>query len=136
MKKTDFSPSTGLTRRQAIRRAAGAGALASLSSLAGFGVTSAEAAEEALGKFPKHPQWKFAFVSHVTTNPFWVPLRYGAEDACALLGCSYQWTGSEMSIPTEMVNALNTTVSAGVDGIAVALVDPTAFNGPVEKALA
>ena len=34
-----------------------------------------------------------------------------------------------------MVNALNTAVSAGVDGIAVSLVDLTAFNEPVEKAL-
>src|SRR5262249_3249489 len=135
MKKTDFSPSTGLTRRQAIRRAAGAGALASLSSLAGFGVTNAEAAEEALGKFPKHPQWKFVFVNHVTTNPFFVPTRYGAEDACALLGCSYQWTGSEKSIATDMVNAMNTAISAGVDGIAVCLVDLAAFNDPTEKAL-
>src|SRR6201987_3089347 len=135
MKKTDFSPSTSLTRRQAIRRAAGAGALASLSSLAGFGVSTAEAAEEALGKFPKHPTWKFTFVNHVTTNPFFVPTRYGAEDACALLGCSYQWTGSEKSIATDMVNALNTAVSAGVDGIAVCLVDLAAFNDPVEKAL-
>src|SRR6266436_8452725 len=78
MKRTDFSPRTALTRREAIRRAAGAGALASLSSLAGFGVTNAEAAEEAVGKFPKHPQWKFVFVNHVTTNPFFVPTRYGA----------------------------------------------------------
>src|ERR1700757_4579695 len=135
MKKTDFSPSTGLTRRQAIRRAAGAGALASLSSLAGFGVTSAEAAEEALGKFPKHPQWKFVFVNHVTTNPFFVPTRYGAEDACALLGCSYQWTGSEKSIATDMVNAMNTAASAKADGIAVCLVDQTAFNDPTDNAL-
>src|SRR5246500_1836302 len=136
MKKTDFSPSTGLTRRQAIRRAAGAGALASLSSLAGFGVTSAEAAEEPVGKFPKHPQWKFVFVNHVTTNPFWVPLRYGAEDACALFGTTFQWTGSEKSIATERGDAFNTAVSGKADGIAVSLVDPSAFNDPVEKALA
>jgi len=136
MKKTNRSSraiqeGVGLSRREALRRAAGAGALVSLSSL-GLGIpASAEAAE-----LPKHPAWKFTFVNHVTTNPFWVPLRYGAEDACTLLGCSYQWTGSEKSIATEMVNALNTAVSAGVDGIAVSLVDPTAFNDPVEKALA
>ena len=135
MKKTDFSPSTSLTRRQAIRRAAGVGALASLSTLAGFGVNSAEAAEEALGKFPKHPQWRFVFVNHVTTNPFFVPTRYGAEDACALLGCSYQWAGSEKSIATDMVNAMNTAVSAKADGIAVCLVDLTAFNDPTDNAL-
>ena len=135
MKKPDFSPSTGLTRRQAIRRAAGAGALASVSTLAGFSVTTAEAAEEATGKFPKHPEWKFVFVNHVTTNPFFVPTRYGAEDACALLGCSYQWTGSEKSIATDMVNAMNTAISETADGIAVCLVDLTAFNDPVDNAL-
>ena len=126
----------GLSRREALRRAASAGALLSLSSL-GLGIpASADAAEgETFGKFPKHPPWKFTFVNHVTTNPFFVPTRYGAEDACALLGCSYQWTGSEKSIATDMVNALNTAVSAGVDGIAVSLVDLNAFNDPVEKAL-
>jgi simple sugar transport system substrate-binding protein len=126
----------GLSRREALRRAASAGAMLSLSSL-GLGIpASADAAEgETFGKFPKHPPWKFTFVNHVTTNPFFVPTRYGAEDACALLGCSYQWTGSEKSIATDMVNALNTAVSAGVDGIAVCLVDLNAFNDPVEKAL-
>lgn len=141
MKKINrYSPpaqeGVGLSRRDALRRAASAGALLSLSSL-GLGLpASAEAAEgETFGKFPKHPQWKFTFVNHVTTNPFFVPTRYGAEDACALLGCTYQWTGSEKSIATDMVNALNTAVSAGVDGIAVSLVDLAAFNEPVEKAL-
>lgn len=128
----------GLSRRQALRRAAGAGALVSLSSLAaglGVPVTAAAAEGGAFGNFPKHPQWKFVFINHVTTNPFFVPTKYGIEDACALLGCTYQWTGSEKSIATDMVNALNTAISAGVDGIAVSLVDLTAFNAPVEKAL-
>ena len=87
MKSINLTPSVsngGVSRREALRRAASAGALISLSPLAGFGASTAEAAEEAVGKFPKHPQWKFVFVNHVTTNPFWVPLRYGAEDACAL----------------------------------------------------
>jgi simple sugar transport system substrate-binding protein len=35
-----------------------------------------------------------------------------------------------------MVTALNTAVSAGVDGIGVCLISPTAFNQPVDKALA
>ncbi|MBV9392546.1 MAG: sugar ABC transporter substrate-binding protein [Verrucomicrobia bacterium] len=138
MKKTPskYTPElAGLSRREVLRRTAGATALLSLSSLFGSS-PSAEAAESgAFGRFPKHPEWKFTFVNHVTTNPFFVPTRYGAEDACALLGCTYQWTGSEKSIATEMVNALNTAVSAGVDGIAVSLVDQSAFNAPVEAAL-
>ena len=78
---------------------------------------------------------KFVFVNHVTTNPFFVPTRYGAEDACKLLGCSYQWTGSENSNVNEMVNAFNTAITGGADGIAVALVDAKAFNGPTDAAL-
>ena len=141
MKRISLPPemsdsSDGVSRRQALRRAAGAGALISLSSLAGFNVSTAEAAGESIGKLPNHPRWKFIFVAHVNTNPFWVPLRYGAEDACALLGTTFQWTGSEKSIPADMVNAFDAAVSSKADGIALALIDPTAFNDPVEKALA
>jgi simple sugar transport system substrate-binding protein len=89
----------------------------------------------ASGVFGEGNKLKFTFVNHVTTNPFFVPTKYGAEDACKLLGCSYQWTGSESANVNEMVNAFNSAVSAKVDGIAVALVDLKAFNGPIQKAL-
>lgn len=87
------------------------------------------------GNFPNHPKWKFVFVNHVTTNQFFVPTIYGIQDACALLGCDYQWTGSTNSIISEMVNAFNGAVAAKADGIAVALISDTAFNTPVENAL-
>src|SRR5690606_34103959 len=87
------------------------------------------------GNFPEHEEWKFTFVNHVTTNPFFVPTQYGIADACALLGCSYQWTGSQKSIASEMVNAMNTAIAGNVDGIAVCLVDQSAFDAPVKKAL-
>jgi simple sugar transport system substrate-binding protein len=97
--------------------------------------SAAQGGTPATGVFGEQEKLKFTFVNHVTTNPFFVPTKYGAEDACKLLGCSYQWTGSESSNVNEMVNALNSAVSAKVDGIAVALVDLKAFNGPVQKAL-
>jgi simple sugar transport system substrate-binding protein len=75
------------------------------------------------------------FVNHVTTNPFFTPTQYGAEDASALLGTSFQWTGSKTSNVSEMVNAMNTAISGKVDGIAVALVDTEAFNEPTQRAL-
>jgi simple sugar transport system substrate-binding protein len=91
--------------------------------------------EGASNVFGEQKKMRFAFVNHVTTNPFFVPTRYGAEDACKLLNCSFQWTGSESSNVNEMVNAFNSAVSSKVDGIAVALVDLKAFNDPIQRAL-
>jgi len=71
----------------------------------------------------------------VTTNPFFVPTKYGAEDACKLLGCSYQWTGSQSANVGEMVNAMNSAITAGSSGIGVCPVDLKAFNAPTDTAL-
>lgn len=121
------------SRRAMMQGALGAGTLASLSAM---GVRPALGQEaETCGNLPAHPEWTFTFVNHVTTNPFFVPTQYGIEDACSLLGCSYQWTGSQKSVSSEMVNAMNTAIAGGTDGIAVALVNQTAFNAPTERAL-
>ena len=96
---------------------------------------SDSAAATAAGDFPSTPKWKFVFVCHVTTNSFFTPTQYGAQDACALLNCEFQWTGSKDSIVAEMVNATNTAISAKADGIALAVVDKNAFNAPVDQAL-
>jgi len=85
--------------------------------------------------FPQTPKWRFVFVCHVTTNPFFTPTQYGAADACALLGTTFQWTGSKDAIVAEMVNATNTAISSKANGIALAVVDKDAFNDPVNKAL-
>src|ERR687891_80057 len=90
---------------------------------------------EGAGNFPATPRYRFVFVNHVTTNPFFVPTQYGAEDASALLQTTFQWTGSKTSDVGEMVNAMNTAISGKVDGIAVAIVDPKAFNEPTQTAL-
>jgi simple sugar transport system substrate-binding protein len=87
------------------------------------------------GNFPDTPEWNFVFVCHVTTNPFFVPTQYGIEDAQALLGTTSQWTGSEQSVVREMVDAMNSAISGDADGIAVAVVDPVAFNDPIQNAL-
>ena len=97
---------------------------------------SSDAAAAGAGDFPSTPKWKFVFVNHVTTNPFFTPTQYGAQDACSLLNCDFQWTGSKDSIVAEMVNSTNTAISAKADGIALAVVDKDAFNEPVNKALA
>lgn len=86
-------------------------------------------------KLPVHPVWKFVFVNHAMTNPFFTPAKYGIEDACTLLGCTYQWTGSEINKVSEMVDAMKIAISDKVDGIAVSLVDPVAFNAVTDAAL-
>lgn len=130
---------------QVTRRAAltgGAAGIAALALEACGGSSSSSSTASAAGGgsgasaiFGGGGGYKFTMVNHVTTNPFFTPTQNGAADACKLLGCSYQWTGSQNSNVGEMVNALNSAVSAGVDGIAVALVSLTAFNAPVAKAL-
>src|SRR5919107_51781 len=87
------------------------------------------------GNFPDTPEWNFVFINHVTTNPFFVPTRYGIEDAQALLGTTSQWTGSENSVVKDMVDAMDTAISGNANGIAVSVVDPVAFNKPIQKAL-
>lgn len=87
------------------------------------------------GQFPATPKWKFVFINHVTTNPFFQATQYGIQDACALLNCTFQWTGSENSIVSQMVTAMNTAITGKADGIAVALIDKTAFNEPTTRAM-
>jgi simple sugar transport system substrate-binding protein len=127
-----------IRRRRLFQSAVAATAGTSLGAtvLAACGTTNTPSSSgSSEGNFPSHKQWKFVFVNHVTTNPFFVPTKYGIEDACALLGCTYQWTGSANSIPTEMVTAFETAVTGKADGIAIALTDLKAFNAPVESAL-
>ena len=96
---------------------------------------SGDAAAAGAGDFPETPRWRFVFIIHVTTNPFFTPTQYGAQDACALLNCEFQFTGSKDSIVAEMVNATNTAISGKADGIAIAVVDKDAFRAPVDQAL-
>jgi simple sugar transport system substrate-binding protein len=120
--------------------------------LAGTGLVSATAAASALlsacsssasgntkqaaGDFPSTPAWKFTFVNHVTTNPFFVPTQYGLADAAALLGLPKPaWTGSASSNVPEMVNATNAAISANANGIAIAVISSTAFTAPAKKAM-
>ncbi|HEY4412779.1 MAG TPA: substrate-binding domain-containing protein [Gaiellaceae bacterium] len=87
--------------------------------------------------FPQpHPQWRFVFVNHALTNPFFVPAKYGSDDAAAVLGASVLWTGSRSSDVGEMVKAMRLAIATKADGIAVSIVDPEAFNGPTALALA
>ena len=91
--------------------------------------------ERGAGPFGSSGGHKFVMVNHVTTNSFFTATIYGCQDACALTGSSFQWTGSTNSIVSDMVSAFNTAIASKANGIGCALIDNTAFNAPVDTAL-
>jgi len=125
---------TLLTGAGLVSATAAASALLAACSTA---TSPAHAAASAAGNFPKVPAWKFWFVNHVTTNPFFVPTQYGLQDAAALLGLpTPNWGGSTNSIASDMVNYMNTAAASGAAGIAVAVISQTAFTAPTASAMA
>lgn len=117
-----------VTRRSALL--AGASLAAALAGCSNSGTSSAAGKANGARK-----NYRFVFVNHVTTNPFFTATQYGAADACAALGCSYAWTGSETNNVSEMVRAVQTAINENVDGIAVSLIDPSAFNSVIAAAI-
>jgi simple sugar transport system substrate-binding protein len=130
-----------VSRRRFLRWAGGAAAGATAyGGLAGVLSDEASAAvvkrrNDHLAAFASHPKYHFVMVNHVTTNSFFTATIYGIQDACAITGCSYQWTGSTNSISGQMVSAMNSAIAAKAAGIGVALIDNTSFNAPVDAAL-
>ena len=130
------------TRRSALTGGAAGIAAMVLEACGGSSSSSSTSTASAAGTgssaaaiFGSSQSYKFTLVNHVTTNTFFTPTQNGAADACKLLGCSYQWTGSQTSNVSEMVNSMNSAISAGVNGIGVSLVDLHAFNAPTQSAL-
>jgi simple sugar transport system substrate-binding protein len=130
----------GPARRKLLKGAglfsATAAASALISACTSSSNSSAGATKKVAGNFPTTPKWQFWFVNHVTTNQFFTPTQYGMADAAALLGLpTPKWGGSETSTVSQMTTYMSTAVSAKADGIAVAVIDPNAFKGPVENAM-
>ena len=120
-------PSSTLDRARLLRSlGVGAAALA-LPAAARAGGTS--------GFVEPHPRWRFVFVNHAITNPFFVPTRYGIQDACRHYGVSYEWRGSRRSDVGEMVKAMRRAIDGRAHGIAVSVIDRRAFNNPTAEAL-
>ncbi|HZT17680.1 MAG TPA: substrate-binding domain-containing protein [Gaiellaceae bacterium] len=109
--------------------------LAAVAAAAAATPSAARAAAEA-ARFPRpHPRWRFVFVNHALTNPFFVPAKYGSADASSLLGVTAEWTGSTSSDVGQMVKAMKRAIDERADGIALSIIDPTAFDGLTALAL-
>jgi simple sugar transport system substrate-binding protein len=132
----DVSRIAVVTRRAALTGGAVGLAAALLDACGGTDSgTKAKASGASISSiFGGKRDYRFTFVNHVTSNTFFTPTINGAADACELLGCSYEWTGSASSNVAQMVTAINTAVSAGVDGIATSLIAQGAFAKPIAAA--
>jgi simple sugar transport system substrate-binding protein len=128
-----------LTRRTALTGGAAAIAATVLEACGSSSKTTSSAATPSGGSgggvFGSGGSHHFVMVNHVTTNSFFTATIYGCQDACALTGSSFQWTGSTNSIVSDMVSAFNTAIAQKASGIGCALIDNTAFNTPVNNAL-
>jgi simple sugar transport system substrate-binding protein len=118
-----------MDRGELLRLAAGAAAVGALPK-------GARALFSEGSGFPdRHPRWRFVFVNHALTNPFFVPAMDGSQDAAGLLGVDVRWTGSTSSDVGQMVKAMRHAIAHQADGIAVSLIHPSAFNGATQLAL-
>src|SRR5579872_7072113 len=127
-----------MTRRTALTGGAAAIAATVLEACGKSGTTSSSASTGSGGAanvFGNGQKYHFVMVNHVTTNSFFTATIYGCQDACALTGSSFQWTGSTNSIVNQMVSAFTSAVAAKASGIGCCLIDNTAFNSPVDSAL-
>ncbi|HLJ04342.1 MAG TPA: substrate-binding domain-containing protein [Solirubrobacteraceae bacterium] len=127
-----------MTRRTALTGGAAAIAATVLEACGKSGTTSSSASTGSGGAanvFGNGQKYHFVMVNHVTTNSFFTATIYGCQDACALTGSSFQWTGSTNSIVNQMVSAFNSAIAAKASGIGCCLIDNTAFNSPVDSAL-
>jgi len=124
------------TRRTALTGGAAAIAATVLEACGSSSSTTSKAATSGGGGvFGNSASNHFVMVNHVTTNSFFTATIYGCQDACSLTGSSFQWTGSNNSIVSDMVSAFNTAIAAKAHGIGCCLIDNTAFNSPVDQAL-
>jgi simple sugar transport system substrate-binding protein len=138
-RKQEDSPSKKwrqLTRRTALTGGAAAIAAVALEACGSSKSTTSQAATSSGGgPFGSSGGHHFVMVNHVTTNSFFTATIYGCQDACALTGSSFQWTGSTDSIVSQMVSAFTTAIAQKANGIGCPLIDNTAFNSPVDTAL-
>jgi simple sugar transport system substrate-binding protein len=81
------------------------------------------------------PSLKFVFISTCIDEDFFIPVRRGMHDAAGMLGVECRFTGTpEVDIPAQ-VRMVDDAILAGVDGIALNIIHPEAFNEVVDKAL-
>jgi simple sugar transport system substrate-binding protein len=95
---------------------------------------AAEGGEAAAGAKPGEGMY-FRLVTHGGDDPFWAVVQQGMRDACAELGCKadIDLAGGDLA---NQQKKFEEAVASKPNGIAVVINDDTAWDKPVEDALA
>ncbi|MBN2217688.1 MAG: substrate-binding domain-containing protein [Pirellulales bacterium] len=79
---------------------------------------------------------RLAFITCCKDAVFFEPVRKGMRDAAEKMGVECDWLGTEGVDIKAQAAMVRQAVADGYDGIAVSLIDPTAFDGVVAEAVA
>ena len=77
----------------------------------------------------------FAYIPHITSHPVWLIAKDGWDANAAENGFEGQWVGSTTGDVTELVTALDAAIVQGVDGIAIAAINPSAMGPSIDRAV-
>lgn len=84
----------------------------------------------------KAPKLIFAVVPKLLDNPVFQVAKIGAEDAAKEFGdVEIQWTGPVTSDAAQQASIIESLIERKVDGIALAVNDPDALKGVIDKAV-
>jgi len=84
---------------------------------------------------PEEKRLEFVFITTCRDEAFFGPVQQGMEDAAEKMNVTCRWTGTEgvdLKAQAEMVRK---AVADGVDGIALNIIDPVAFDEAVREAI-
>jgi len=101
-----------------------------LAMLLGPGLASPAVAAE-----PAH-KLRLIFICPFVDYDFFKPVRRGMADAAAALGVEATFTGTSDGNVQALAGMVRRAVSDGYDGIAVNIIDPTAFDAAIAEARA
>jgi ABC-type sugar transport system substrate-binding protein len=77
----------------------------------------------------------FAYIPHLTGHPVWLIAKEGWDANAAENGFEAQWIGSTTGDSTELVTTLDAAIVQGVDGIAIAAINPSAMGPSIDRAV-
>ena len=121
-----------ITRRGFAKAFGAAGAAAMVGTAAkagGHGTTSSEWAESYLGE-----KLKFGVSCFNTANPFYAPVKAGAEDAGEQLGIEVLWTGVSDGNTVNQISGFQQMVRTGYQAIVVIPLEAEAWIAPIRQA--